>query len=109
MYAAWDRKTWWFETFIVRSKDLINWEPSPHNPILVPDKDRSVHPDCPPHDRGHGDNYDARECNNSDPDIVQWKGKTRVYFTGGCQHYGGRLQYAEFDGPMDEFFRACFE
>ena len=108
MYSAWDLKTWWFETFMVRSKDLMNWESSPHNPLLVPDHDQLVAPGCPPHDEEQGKNCNGRECNNSDPDLVEWEGKTRVYFTGGCQHYGGRLQYAQYDGPVEEFFHACF-
>jgi len=30
-------------------------------------------------------------------------------FTGGCQHRGGLLQYAEFDGSMPEFFERYFQ
>jgi len=90
---------WWFETWLARSRDLREWELAPRNPVIVPDPEQDVHPDC---------TEPARECNASDPDLIEWRGKTRVYFTGGHQQWGGRLQYAEFDGPMAQFFEAYY-
>lgn len=89
----------WFETWLTRSKDLISWEDAPRNPVIVPDPDQDVHSDHP---------EGGKECNASDPDLVEWRGKTRVYFTGGDQHWGGNLQYAEFDGTMQEFFESYY-
>ena len=131
LYLEYRRPKWWFETCITRSKDLTTWIDAPHNrPVIVPDTNILVHPDCSKHgdraDQKPEDlNYDVdgpggatqepfcpadgRECNTSDPDLVEWQGKTRVYFTGGCQHWGGLLQYAEFDGPMQEFFKSYYE
>ena len=51
----------------------------------------------------------GKEINASDPDLVEWNGKTRVYFTGGCQHWGGWLQFAEFEGSMKDFFESYYE
>ena len=90
----------WFETWLTRSKDLVHWEDAPHKPVIAPDPDRNVHTDCPER---------AKECNASDPDLIEWQGKTRVYFTGGHQHWGGDLQYAEFDGTMQGFFESYYE
>lgn len=90
---------WWFETWLTRSRNLIDWEDAPRNPVIAPDPTRGLHPDCP---------EEGTECNASDPDLVEWQGKTRVYFTGGNQHWGGRLQYAEFDGPMRAFFEGYY-
>lgn len=90
---------WWFETLLTRSKDLISWEDAPRNPVIVPDPEQDVHPDHP---------EGGKECNASDSDLVEWRGKTRVYFTGGEQHWGGNLQYAEFDGPMKDFFESYY-
>jgi hypothetical protein len=34
--------------------------------------------------------------------------KTRVYFTGGCQHSCGLFQYTDFDGPTQLLLEAIF-
>jgi len=91
---------WWFETWLARSPDLRAWELAPRNPVIAPDPELDVHPDCP---------EAVKEQNASDPDLVEWQGKTRVYFTGGNQHWGGRLQYAEYDGPMQAFFESYYD
>jgi hypothetical protein len=129
LYLEYLRPKWWFETYVTRSKDLINWESSPHNPVIAPNPKQSTHASCIkhpcPNSEWHkktwfaqGDNdfasreqcpSNGKECNASDPDLVEIGGKTRVYFSGGCQHWGGLLQYAEYDGPMPEFFESYFE
>ena len=100
LYLERPTEDWWFETWVARSRDLVDWELSPHNPVIAPDPDLDVHPDCPER---------VKEINASDPDLVEWEGRTRVYFTGGHQHHSGRLQYAEFDGPERAFFERYFE
>jgi len=102
---------WWFETYLTRSKDLLNWHDAPRNPVIAPDPQAAVHPNCVHNDSENHQSCtaDGREINTSDPDLVEWQGKTRVYFTGGCQHWGGYLQYAEFDGPMQQFFESYYE
>lgn len=107
LYLDYDREHWWFETKVARSRDLANWEKSPHS-VIVPDTSIKVLPGCPEHAEKEFCTANGRECNTSDPDLIEWQGKTRVYFTGGCQHWGGALQYAEFDGGMQEFFEAYF-
>ena len=131
LYLEYRRPKWWLETCVTRSKDLTTWMDAPHDrPVIVPDGNTPVHPDCPC--PKHDDRADeisedvdllflpmlqqepicpanGKECNTSDPDLVEWQGKTRVYFTGGCQHWGGLLQYAEFDGPMQKFFESYYE
>ena len=99
LYLERPTSKWWFETWLTRSKDLLRWEDAPRNPVIVPDPSQDVyfpHPDS------------DKECNASDADLVEWQGKTRVYFTGGNQHGGGFLQYAEFDGTMQEFFESYY-
>lgn len=99
LYTVRPTERWWFEVWAARSTDLTNWEVSPRNPILAPDPNLSVHPEL---------GIEGSEINNSDPDLVEWHGTTRMYFTGGCQERGGRLQYAEYDGPLGEFFTGLF-
>ena len=131
LYTEYRRPRWWFETWLTRSRDLIMWETAPHNPVLAPDASQPVHPHCPEHPSANSpwrakvwQTQDApgeisfasteecpargRECNASDADLLEWQGRTRVYFTGGCQHWGGYLQYAEFDGPMAEFYESYY-
>lgn len=129
LYAEYLRPRWWLETYLVRSKDLFDWELSPHNPVIAPNPNQPVHPGCVKHPSPESewnhkiwqakDNNDfasreqcparGMECNASDPDLVEIDGKTRVYFTGGCQHSCGLLQYAEFNGSMKDFFESYFE
>lgn len=108
LYLEHLKPRWWFETWLTRSKDLTNWEDAPHNPVIAPDPRNPVYPTCPPHPE-RGCTANGKEINTSDPDLAEWQGKTRVYFTGGCQHWGGYLQYAQFDGPMPEFFESYYE
>ena len=100
LYLEYLRPRWWFETWLTRSRDLIAWEDAPQRPVIAPDPGQDVHP-------GHPDG--GKECNASDPDLVEWQGRTRVYFTGGNQTWGGDLQYAEFDGTIREFFESYYE
>ena len=108
LYLEHLKPRWWFETYLTRSKNLIHWQDAPHNPVIAPDPGSPIHPDCPEHPE-RGCTANSKECNASDPDLVEWQGKTRVYFTGGCQHWGGYLQYAEFNGSMQEFFESYYE
>jgi alpha-L-fucosidase len=100
LYTVRPTDRWWFEVWAARASDLRHWEVSAHNPVLAPDPNLSVYP---------GLDIEGPEVNNSDPDLVEWQGRTRVYFTGGCQERGGRLQYAEYDGPLCEFLGGLFQ
>ncbi len=101
---------WWFETWLARSKNLYQWELAPHNPVIAPDPNMEIHPDCPDPEKIHPWIKTGRkEINASDPDLVEWNGKVYVYFTGGAQAWGGLLQLAVFDGTMQEFFEHYFE
>ena len=100
LYLEYLKPRWWFETRLTRSTDLHTWEDAPRRPVIAPNPDNKAWPDCPDQ---------QNECNASDPDLVEWQGKTRVYFTGGNQHWAGDLQYAKFDGPMQEFFESYYD
>ena len=109
LYLARPTEAWWFETWLTRSKDLVHWEEAPHNPVIAPDPDRGIYHGCPEHAEARGCRANGKEINASDPDLVEWRGKTRVYFTGGCQHECGDLQVAEFDGPAQALFESYYE
>ncbi len=79
---------WFFETYIARSKDLKHWELSAANPVLTP---------------GPNDGTNA-----SDPDMIEFVGKTYLYYSVGDQRTWTRLKRAVYDGPMDRFFQSYF-
>jgi len=88
MYLEHRSPRWWFETCLVRSRDLAEWEPSPHNPILAPNAE-----EC---------------CNTSDPDVVEWQGRVLLYYSYGDQRSWSELTRAEYPGTLAAFYRACY-
>ncbi len=89
MYLERHPPRWYFTTYVARSKDLATWELSPANPVLAPDGD----------DEG---------INASDPDIVEFGGKTYLYYNVGDQRTWGNVKRAVYDGSMRTFFEAYF-
>lgn len=79
---------WVFETYLARSKDLKSWELSPANPILTP---------------GLNDGINA-----SDPDILEFKDKTYLYYTVGDQRTWSKLRRSVADTTLADFFDGCF-
>jgi hypothetical protein len=80
---------WFFETYIARSKDLNIWELSSANPVLRPEAiDDGI--------------------NASDPDIVEFHGKTYLYYAVGDQRTWMNIKRAVHPGPMAEFFQSWF-
>ena len=74
--------------FLSRSKDLINWELTPFNPIMEATK-------------GEG-------RNNSDFDILEYEGRTYLYYGDGDQATWGNICVAMYDGPMKKFYESYF-
>ena len=75
-------------SYLTRSKDLKTWELSPFNPILEAAA-------------GEGKN-------NSDVDILEYKGKTYLYYATGDQETWGTVRVAMFDGTEKKFFENHF-
>ncbi len=89
-----------YETRITRSQDLIHWQDAPTDrPFLTYDPNRYTNPIHYP---------EVKECNASDVELCEWKGKTIIYFNGGDQINCGDLQYAEFDGTPRQLFESFF-
>lgn len=90
-----------YETRITRSKDLKRWNDAPANrPFVTFDPDRRNLPRRPKH---------LPETNASDAEACFFDGKTIAYYTGGDQQEAGDLQWATFDGSMQELFERFFE
>jgi hypothetical protein len=75
-------------SYMARSKDLETWELSPFNPIL---------------EAGQGEGK-----NNSDVDILEYEGKTYLYYATGDQETWGTVRVALFDGTEKMFYESHF-
>jgi len=75
-------------SYMARSKNLENWELSPFNPIL---------------EAGPGEGK-----NNSDVDLLEYGGKTYLYYATGDQETWGTVRVAMFDGKEKDFFKSYF-
>jgi hypothetical protein len=89
LYTEHRTPRWFFETFIARSKDLVDWTLSDRNPVLTPGANGGI--------------------NASDPDVAEFEGKTIVYYSVGDQHTWAKGKQAVFPGSAKEFFGGYFK
>ena len=75
-------------SFLARSKNLVTWELSPYNPILEAEAGEGI--------------------NNSDVDLLEYQGKTFVFYATGDQETWGTIRVAMFDGSLQRFFTSHF-
>jgi len=95
-----------YETRVVRSRDLIHWEPSPLNPVLrfQPEEDKKIaNPKFTQSELGQI--AKARDINNSDIDFCQHNGKLVIYYTWGDQLGTEFLGEARYDGTEEQLLR----
>jgi len=78
-----------FETYVTRSKDLKTWELSSANPVLAP--------------TGLDEGINA-----SDPEVVEFGGKTFVYFAVGDQLTWMNVKRGEFAGTLQQFYERWY-
>ncbi len=98
--------TW--ESRIVRSRNLVDWETSPLNPVLkYSDEDRRIA-------SGRLTLAERRRIakavnrNNSDLDLCEFDGKVVIYYSWGNQHGVEHLAEAVYDGTLAELLKAYF-
>ena len=99
-----------YASCVARSKDLINWEYSPVNPVLMYDEveDKKIgSPFLTPADRARIDA--ALDINNSDMELCEYLGRTIIYYSWGNQRGTEFLAEACYEGGMHEFMKAFFE
>ncbi len=90
LYTEHRTPRWFFETYIARSKDLKTWELSTSNPVLTPEAiDDGI--------------------NTSDPDLVEFGGKTFLYFAVGDQQTWMNIKRAAYAEPMASFLASWFD
>jgi alpha-L-fucosidase len=97
-----------YETFLVRSKDLKRWESSRLNPVLAfSDDDKEIaNPKLTADQRKAV--AQAKNSNNSDVDLCEFKGKTIIYYSWGNQQGTEFLAEAVYDGTLAELLRSYF-
>lgn len=89
MYLEHRTPRWFFETWLARSDNLKDWELAPGNPVLTPMPDEGI--------------------NASDPDIVEFDGKTLLYYSVGDQRTWMKIKRGAYTGGMQPFFESFFE
>ncbi|MDP4285702.1 MAG: hypothetical protein Q8891_14890 [Bacteroidota bacterium] len=77
-----------YTSYLARSKNLINWELSPYSPILEAGEDEGI--------------------NNSDADIIEYEGRTYIYYATGDQRTWSTIRVAMYNGLMKTFFEDNF-
>ncbi len=95
---------------LARSKDLINWEHSPLNPVLMfdPYEDKKIaSPFLTPADRERIEK--AYDINNSDMELCEFLGRTIIYYSWGDQMGTEFLAEACYEGSMKDFLQGFFE
>ncbi|MBE6592066.1 MAG: hypothetical protein E7646_08515 [Ruminococcaceae bacterium] len=96
--------------YIVRSKDLIDFEPGLINPVLCcDDDDKRIHPLASFNDKDLDYILGAVNCNNSDVDLCEYNGKTVITYSWGNQLGKEFLALAEYDGTEEEFLKSFFQ
>jgi hypothetical protein len=97
-----------YEMRVVRSTDLIHWEPSPLNPVLkASDEDRQIRNlNMPPELRRRI--ATAANLNNSDIDFCEYHGELLINYSWGNQQGTEFLAEAVFPGSEKQFLRGWF-
>lgn len=99
-----------FAQSMARSKDLMHWEYSPINPILMYNEfeDKQIASAfLTPEDRKRIE--EALDTNNSDMELCEYLGRTLIYYSWGDQRGTEFLAEAWYEGSMHELLRSFFE
>ncbi|MBR5743174.1 MAG: hypothetical protein IKX85_05170 [Clostridia bacterium] len=93
---------------IARSLDLKEWEYSPLNPVLMyGEEDRRIaDPRLSGEDRARIER--ALDINNSDAELCEYRGRTVIYYSWGCQRGIEFLAEARCDMRMKAFLQGFF-
>jgi hypothetical protein len=97
-----------YEMRVVRSRDLVNWEASPLNPVLrhTPEDKRIANPKL--NDAQRARVAYAVNLNNSDIDFCEWQGRLVITYSWGNQQGVEQLAEATYDGTLSQFLKGWF-
>lgn len=97
-----------WEMRVVRSKDLINWEVSPKNPVLKASEEDKIIANPNMTEEQQQLIAGAENRNNSDIDFCEYNGKLVINYSWGNQHGIEFLAEAEYDGTLEQFLNGLF-
>ena len=97
-----------YEMRVVRSKDLINWEPSQLNPVLRASEEDKQIANPALNTELQTKIIKAENINNSDIDFCEFKGKLIINYSWGNQHGSEFLAEAVYKGTLEQFIKGWF-
>ena len=97
-----------YETDIVHSPDLIHWESSPFNPVMVASEEDKLIANPKLTDEQREKIAGAVDRNNSDVDFCEFRGKTVITYSWGNQRGTEFLAEAVYDGSLESFLKGFF-
>jgi alpha-L-fucosidase len=97
-----------YETHIVRSKELIRWEPSPLNPVLKASHEDKLIANSKLNAAQRETIARAVDLNNSDLDLCEFRGKVVITYSWGNQQGTEFLGEAVYDGSLESFLKGWF-
>lgn len=98
-----------FIPYIVRTKDLKEFELGVRNPIMFyDDQDKQIIYPEKFSEEEIAYITNAVDSNNSDVDLCEYEGKTVILYSWGNQSGNEFLGMAEYDGSMTEFLQSFF-
>jgi hypothetical protein len=100
--------TQFYETYVVRSKDLIHWESSPLNPVIRASEDDKKIANLKLTPDQQKDIAEAVNINNSDIDFCEFEGQLIINYSWGNQKGTEYLAEAVYKGTLREFLTAWF-
>ncbi len=97
-----------YEMRVVRSRDLINWEASPLNPVLkASEQDKIIfNPKLTAEQRAKV--AQAEDINNSDIDFCEYQGKLIINYSWGNQQGQEFLGEAVYAGTQEQFLKGWY-
>lgn len=97
-----------YEMRLVRSRDLIHWEPSPINPVLRASPEDKLITSASINDAQRTRIANAVNLNNSDIDFCEWQGRLVINYSWGNQMGIEHLAEAVYDGSLEQFLNGWF-
>jgi hypothetical protein len=97
-----------YEMRVVRSKDLVAWEPSPLNPVLRASAEDKLIANGALNDGQRARVANAVDLNNSDIDFCEFQGRLVINYSWGNQLGVEHLAGAVYDGTLEQFLSGWF-
>ena len=97
-----------YEMRVVRSKDLVNWVSSPLNPVLKASAEDKIIANKGLTEEICRKIAGAENCNNSDIDFCEHKGRLIINYSWGNQHGVEFLAEASYEGTSEQFLKSWF-